>query len=105
MKEGAAETDAKAKSGRYQDYVQKHFARVRTENPAQGMAGWMMELGRGFRQERAQGLGPARGMNNESVSGGDAGAGMGGLVTTEEKAQGSTMDSVARKLDFLTLSG
>lgn len=101
-KGAAAETDAKGKSGRYQEYVQKHFARVRSENPAYGMAGWMMELGRGFREERAKGLDPAKGMS-ESVSG-LAGAET-GLVINGEKEQGPTMDSVARKLDFLTLCG
>lgn len=95
----AANTDAKGRGGRYQEYVQKHFARVRTENPALGMAGWMVELGRGFREERAKGSGLAGGMN-ESVSLADVGMDMN---EKKEKDQAETMDSVARKLDFLSL--
>lgn len=86
--------DAKGRGGRYQEYVQKHFARVRSENPTLGMAGWMVELGRGFREERAKGLDPA-GVMGESVSE--------GVVIHQNKEEDETMDSVARKLDFLSL--
>lgn len=95
-KGGAAATDAKGRGGRYQEYVQKHFARVRSENPALGMAGWMVELGRGFREERAKGLDPA-GVMGESVSVSE------GVIINHKEGKGETMDSVARKLDFLSL--
>lgn len=85
VREGVkGEGDGKGKAGRYQEYVRKHFGRVRAENPALGMAGWMVELGRGFREERARGLGGL----------GDLGAVEGGE---------GEMDAVARKLDFLSL--
>ncbi|MCJ1425743.1 hypothetical protein MMC29_003643 [Sticta canariensis] len=101
---GAAEADAKGRGGRYQEYVQKHFATVRRENPALGMAGWMLELGRMFREERARGTDLAGSMGG-SVSE-DASTGVGvGVGIDAEKEKGETTDSVARKLDFLTLSG
>ena len=96
---GAAEADAKGRGGRYQKYVQKHFATVRRENPALGMAGWMLELGRMFREERARGMDLAGSMGGNSVSE-DASIGI-----DDDQEKGETTDSVARKLDFLTLCG
>lgn len=87
----AAEADAKGRAGRYQEYVQKHFATVRRENPALGMAGWMVELGRMFREQRARSMC------------GDVSMAV-GVGINDEKKQAETTDSVARKLDFLTLS-
>lgn len=99
---GAAEADAKGRGGRYQEYVQKHFATVRRENPALGMAGWMLELGRMYREERARGTGLAGSMGGSVSEDASVGVGVG---INDEKEKGETTDSVARKLDFLTLCG
>lgn len=42
------------KRGKYQEFVKTNFAVVRSESPGLGMAGWMIELGRRFREENAQ---------------------------------------------------
>lgn len=63
------------------------------------MAGWMVELGRGFREERARGLG-AVGDVGAVVDVGAVGAV--GDVGSGEGEKGE-MDRVARKLDFLSL--
>lgn len=51
---GQGRTEVPQKRGKYQDFVKTNFAIVRGENPGLGMAGWMMELGRRFREENAQ---------------------------------------------------
>lgn len=101
---GAGAGAGKGKEGgggkSYQEYVREHFGRVRAENPTLGMAGWMVELGRAFREERARGLElgvPAGGTGGGiSISGGGGGNGGGG-------GGGGGVDEVARKLDFLSL--
>lgn len=62
---GTGEGEARQKRGKYQDYVKMNFSTVRRENPGLGMAGWMVELGRRFRedndQDDAQADGPRKG--------------------------------------------
>lgn len=101
-KSGAAEADATGRGGRYQEYVQKHFATVRRENPGLGMGGWMLELGRMYREERARGMGVVGSMGGSRSEDVSMGVGV-GIDDAQEK--GETTDSVARKLDFLTLCG
>lgn len=51
---GQGSTEVCQKIGKYQDFVKSNFAIVRNESPGLGMAGWMMELGRRFREENVQ---------------------------------------------------
>lgn len=46
-----------------------NFATVRRENPGLGMAGWMVELGRRFREDNAQEEAQAGGLRKVSAIG------------------------------------
>lgn len=50
-KEGAKESGP-GTTPTYQEYIKRHFGRIRAENPGAGMACWMTVLGRAFRDER-----------------------------------------------------
>lgn len=87
--------------GKYQEYVKMHFARVRSENPELGMAGWMVELGRKFREEKVR---------ETSKEGVDSVQHVTAVVNIEEEgaeqalvsAEGG-IESVTRKLNFISL--
>lgn len=51
---GTGDGEVGQERGKYQDYVKKNFATVRSENPELGMARWMVELGRRFREKNAR---------------------------------------------------
>lgn len=61
---GQGHTEVCQKRGKYQDFVKTNFAIVRNESPGLGMAGWMMELGRRFREEKVQEAAEACDMRN-----------------------------------------
>lgn len=61
---GQERTEVCQKRGKYQDFVKTNFAIVRNESPGLGMAGWMMELGRRFREEKVQEAAEACDMRN-----------------------------------------
>lgn len=83
-----------AKKGRYQEYVKTHFGPVRSENPALGMAELMVLLGKMFREEKGR-------EQDVAAIGKMAGRDVVRMVVDEDGDGG--MDSVARKLDFLSL--
>lgn len=66
---GTGEREARQKRGKYQDYVRTNFAAVRRENPGLGMAGWMVELGRRFREDNAHEEAQAGGLRKVSAIG------------------------------------
>lgn len=61
---GQGRTEVCQKTGKYQEFVKTNFAIVRNESPGLGMAGWMMELGRRFREEKVQEAAEACDMRN-----------------------------------------
>lgn len=67
------EGEVRQKGGKYQNYVKTNFATVRRENPGLGMAGWMVELGRRFRENNTEEAAQAYGLreitaNSQKIS-------------------------------------
>lgn len=70
---GMGEGEVRQKRGKYQNYVKTNFATVRRENPGLGMAGWMVELGRRFRENNTEEAAQACGLreitaNSQKIS-------------------------------------
>lgn len=66
---GQGRTEVRQKRGKYQDFVKRNFAIVRSENPGLGMAEWMMDSGRRFREEYSQEAAQANDMHKTSDHG------------------------------------
>lgn len=99
---GEGEGEVRQTRGRYQDFVKRNFATVRSEHPGLGMAGWMVELGRRFRENNAQ----ASGLREISTHGQKfthATEDVNESMVTERPVEAEETNSVMIRLDLLSI--
>ncbi|MCJ1282805.1 hypothetical protein MMC26_002131 [Xylographa opegraphella] len=100
---GNGEGGKKAVSG-YQAYVKEHYGRVKKANVGMGMGEIMVVLGKGYREEKEKRESEAGGTVTEVVDVIEmVGDGGGGSDAVEQSRAGADLDTVTRKLDFLSL--
>lgn len=103
---GTGEGEVCQKRGKYQEYVKMNFAAVRSENPGLGMAGWMVELGRRFREHNAREVAQAGSLRNISAIGqriAYSWEDVNERVVKERPSEAEGINPVMMKLDLLSI--